>query len=266
MIFCTLSVSSSYVVRRTFNYHPVHSLIIDEAAQAVECETLLPLASRPKRMLLVGDPQQLCATVQSKCTAAAGFTRSLMQRLMVDCGQPHGFLDTQYRMHPSIAEFPVATFYAGRLKTDASLLQQQGFFQFVDVQGRQAGGGNTSLCNKEEAVAIAAALGHLLSTGVASSHGELRVLTFVSSSSAYAHVYRCVRARACWRAVLAAPPLSLTTVLTALLPCQHFLVIYNMSPPIGFPTIGSALIGSVPMAPRPHTPKQYYRHGPRLPR
>jgi senataxin len=42
------------------------TVIIDEAAQAVELSTLIPLKYFCKRCILVGDPQQLPATVISK--------------------------------------------------------------------------------------------------------------------------------------------------------------------------------------------------------
>ena len=42
------------------------TVIIDEAAQAVELSTLIPLKYGCKRCILVGDPQQLPATVKSQ--------------------------------------------------------------------------------------------------------------------------------------------------------------------------------------------------------
>ena len=81
-------------------------VIVDEAAQAVEAEVLVTLASRVKKILLVGDPLQLPATVISGRAASAGYDRSLMTRLMNDCGWPNHMLDEQYRMHPDIARFP----------------------------------------------------------------------------------------------------------------------------------------------------------------
>lgn len=161
----------------------VHTLVVDEAAQAVECETLLPLSGRPQRLLLVGDPQQLCATVLSRRATAAGFKRSLMQRLMVDCGHPHGFLDTQYRMHPEIAAFPTQRFYGGRLKTEASAVPEHGFFRFVDVPGRQRGGRGQSLHNTAEAAAVVSVVTALLGTKhhPQANPADVRVLTFVST-------------------------------------------------------------------------------------
>jgi senataxin len=56
--------------------------IIDEAGQATEPSTLIPLAySLCRRLVLVGDPRQLPATVLSNPARAAGLGRSLFERL-----------------------------------------------------------------------------------------------------------------------------------------------------------------------------------------
>ena len=43
-----------------------HAVIIDEAAQAVEPSTLIPFKFNPHRVVMVGDPCQLPATVFSR--------------------------------------------------------------------------------------------------------------------------------------------------------------------------------------------------------
>lgn len=45
LVFCTLCVAGSFIVR---NMPPVEMLIVDEAAQATEPETLIPLSSSPR--------------------------------------------------------------------------------------------------------------------------------------------------------------------------------------------------------------------------
>ncbi|CAI5518735.1 unnamed protein product [Closterium sp. Naga37s-1] len=89
--------------------------IIDEATQSTEPATLIPiLASRASSVVLVGDPMQLPPTVVSQRALQLGLDVPLFSRL-----QSHGLqpllLDTQYRMHPSIAAFPSAVFYSHRL-------------------------------------------------------------------------------------------------------------------------------------------------------
>lgn len=126
--------------------------MIDEAAQAVELSTLIPLRYGCKRCVLVGDPKQLPATIMSNDAVRKGYSRSLFARLM-DCGHPvvklklqvrapamlaahrHSaagpgggatvhtaasltpprFWWPQYRAHPLLSQFPSRHFYGGQL-------------------------------------------------------------------------------------------------------------------------------------------------------
>ena len=112
IVFATLCVAGSYLVR---GMPPVSHLVVDEAAQATEPEALIPLLCQPRRMLLIGDPCQLCCMCVSARARAAGLERSLMARLLDARAAPLHFLSTQYRMHPSIAAFPSRQFYQGKL-------------------------------------------------------------------------------------------------------------------------------------------------------
>jgi hypothetical protein len=102
VVFCTLTVAGSHVV---LNMPAVDTLIIDEAAQAIEPELLIPLGvgarhgagKPPRRLLLAGDPRQLGATLTSQRAQQAGLGRSLLGRLMEDCGRPASLLTLQYR-------------------------------------------------------------------------------------------------------------------------------------------------------------------------
>ena len=67
------------------------------------------------RCVLVGDPQQLPATVLSKRSKALAFERSLFERLQL-AGWPVHLLRVQYRMHPHIRAFPSAHFYNNELE------------------------------------------------------------------------------------------------------------------------------------------------------
>jgi superfamily I DNA and/or RNA helicase len=48
-------------------------------------------------LLLAGDPRQLGATLTSQRAQQAGLGRSLLGRLMEDCGRPASLLTLQYR-------------------------------------------------------------------------------------------------------------------------------------------------------------------------
>ena len=81
-------------------------MIIDEAAQAVEVSTLIPLKYACRRLILVGDLNQLPATVFSE--RSRQLRQSLFERLQKG-RHAVTMLQTQYRMHPHISAFPSAT-------------------------------------------------------------------------------------------------------------------------------------------------------------
>ena len=96
------------------------TVLIDEAAQAVEVSTLIPLKYACRRLILVGDPNQLPATVFSEHSLKHNYEQSLFQRLQIG-GQRVAMLTTQYRMHPHISRFPGRRFYDGALKDAPSM-------------------------------------------------------------------------------------------------------------------------------------------------
>ncbi|CAE7931667.1 SEN1, partial [Symbiodinium sp. KB8] len=95
-------------------------VVVDEAGQCTEASSLVPLQHGAQQLVLVGDPQQLPATVLSREAAEAGLDRSLFARL-AEAGHVVHLLDTQYRMHPDIAAFPSKHFYEGRVGDAASV-------------------------------------------------------------------------------------------------------------------------------------------------
>lgn len=90
-------------------------VVVDEAAQAVEPSTLIPLRYGCVQAVLVGDPAQLPPTVMCRAAARRGYDRSLFARL-ADGGYSTHLLDTQYRMHPALSAFPSSSFYSGRIR------------------------------------------------------------------------------------------------------------------------------------------------------
>ncbi len=65
---------------------------MDEAAQAVELTCLIPLRLHCPRLVLIGDPMQLPATVLSPAAASLGYDCSLFERLS-RCGREQGAAD-----------------------------------------------------------------------------------------------------------------------------------------------------------------------------
>jgi len=97
-----------------------HCVIVDEASQCCEPELLMPLCYRISKMILIGDPMQLPATVISRYAQEFNFGRSLFERFFAHFGgysseSPIAMLTEQYRMHPDICRFPSKQFYDNRL-------------------------------------------------------------------------------------------------------------------------------------------------------
>ena len=104
------------------NLSQVDICVIDEAAQAIEVSALIPLRFSPRRIVLVGDPQQLPAVVKSVAAKRAKLDISLMERLQLIGSVPTHLLCEQYRMDDRIARFPSNEFYQGKLVTSSQVL------------------------------------------------------------------------------------------------------------------------------------------------
>jgi hypothetical protein len=79
-----------------------------------EASSLVPLCRGCEQLVLVGDQCQLPPTVSSQRAVNVGFAEPLFNRL-VSLGVEPLLLDTQYRMHPAISQFPADFFYGGRI-------------------------------------------------------------------------------------------------------------------------------------------------------
>lgn len=144
IVFSTLSFSGSALLTKLNRGFDV--VIIDEAAQAVEPATLVPLTSGCKQVFLVGDPVQLPATVISPVAEKFGYGTSLFKRFQ-RAGYPVNMLKTQYRMHPEIRHFPSKEFYNEALEDGPDVEDQTsrewhifrcfGPFAFFDIQEGQ---------------------------------------------------------------------------------------------------------------------------------
>eukprot|EP00775_Hariotina_reticulata_P009337 gene9337-9500_t len=92
-------------------------VVIDEATQATEPATLVPLTQGAQCAVLAGDPAQLPPTIASReATQRFHLDVTLFERLQQGVGLGPLLLDTQYRMHPAISQFPSRWFYKGALQ------------------------------------------------------------------------------------------------------------------------------------------------------
>lgn len=191
LIFCTLASSGASIVKKSIR--AVNDLIVDEAAAATEPEIYIPFQYRPERLLAVGDPKQLPATVLSRVAEEHGMSRSLHERLMFDCGHKFTMLDVQYRMRPDLSQFPSMAFYKSELKNGpnvtraeycgaVSLLKDRPY-SFLQISGSERQTHSGSFENPAEAEAIANLVMDLqrLSRNVPgnwSSPDRIRIITF----------------------------------------------------------------------------------------
>lgn len=110
VIACTLVGSNHYLIReRAFK-----TVFIDEAGQALEPACWIPVL-KANRIVMAGDHQQLPPTVKSFEAAKEGLEKTLFEKCIL-AHQSGVMLEEQYRMKPSIMEFPSLFFYRGKLK------------------------------------------------------------------------------------------------------------------------------------------------------
>lgn len=184
IVFTTVSSSGRKLFSRLT--HGFDMVVIDEAAQASEVGVLPPLSLGAARCVLVGDPQQLPATVISKAAGTLLYSRSLFERFQ-QAGCPTMLLSMQYRMHPQIRDFPSRYFYQGRLTDSESVvnLPDEVYYKdpllrpyiFYDItHGRESHrGGSVSYQNMHEAQFCLRVYEHLQKTVKSLGLGKISV-------------------------------------------------------------------------------------------
>ncbi|RLN09516.1 hypothetical protein C2845_PM11G29970 [Panicum miliaceum] len=176
-LLCT--ASNAYRLLGQQKADPFEVLVVDEAAQLKECESLIALQLPGVCLaVLIGDEFQLPALVKSEVCRNAGFGRSLFERL-TSLGQPKHLLEVQYRMHPWISKFPVASFYDGRIVDGPNVLNRNyerrhltgpmyGSYSFINIDGgnESTGKHGQSITNPIEAAAVVRILQRLFKESV----------------------------------------------------------------------------------------------------
>jgi hypothetical protein len=160
IVFSTIAVAG----RSTFDKLEFRTVIIDEAAMVPEALSIIVLMRSVLRLVLVGDPKQLRATILSQLNQRNNFDRSLLGRLMslrwdqhlvegetrnlrtqkmlgdedeTDKNRIGGvesealasfpalMLKIQYRMEPELSAFPSHKFYDGKIVDAPGLARGQ---------------------------------------------------------------------------------------------------------------------------------------------
>jgi superfamily I DNA and/or RNA helicase len=119
VITCTLVGS----VNKVLEHKKFRTVFIDEAAQALEPATWIPI-TKASRVVLTGDPFQLPPTVKSRSAAKLGFNVTLIEKSLQRLDQTY-LLNTQYRMNEKIMGFSNQQFYDNHLKADDSVKDHQ---------------------------------------------------------------------------------------------------------------------------------------------
>ncbi|KYN05228.1 putative helicase senataxin [Cyphomyrmex costatus] len=122
IIACTLSSCYTNQMESLFGGHKerISVCIVDEATQSCEAETLIPLMLGVNTLVLVGDPNQLPATILSQRAKKLGLDQSVFSRIQnifeSQSNSPIIMLNMQYRMEYAISYWPNRYFYGGKLK------------------------------------------------------------------------------------------------------------------------------------------------------
>ena len=111
VIACTL-VGSAH---RLLDGHRFGTVFIDEAAQALEAATWIPIR-RCSRVVLAGDHCQLPPTVKCFEALKGGLGKTLMERIVENKPEAVTLLRVQYRMNEEIMRFSSDWFYGGNVE------------------------------------------------------------------------------------------------------------------------------------------------------
>lgn len=135
VITCTLVGS----VHKALGNRTFRTVVIDEAAQALEPATWIPI-TRATKVVLAGDPFQLPPTVKSHEARQGGLGVTMIEKCLQRLDAT-SLLTTQYRMNRQIMQFSNQWFYNGQLKAaehveDHQLdIDLQSTILFIDTAG-----------------------------------------------------------------------------------------------------------------------------------
>ncbi|XP_044504127.1 regulator of nonsense transcripts 1 homolog isoform X4 [Mangifera indica] len=191
-VICCTCVGAGDPRLANFRFRQV---LIDESTQATEPECLIPLVLGAKQVILVGDHCQLGPVIMCKKAARAGLAQSLFERLVL-LGLKPIRLQVQYRMHPSLSEFPSNSFYEGTLQNGVTINERQSsgidfpwpvpnrpMFFYVQMGQEEISASGTSYLNRTEAANVEKIVTTFLRSGVVPS--QIGVITPYEGQRAY---------------------------------------------------------------------------------
>jgi len=153
VITATLVGANHYTIRNL----KFHTLVIDEAGQALEPACWIPIL-KSEKVIFAGDHCQLSPTIKSNEAARAGLNTTLLEKTITLHPESVTLLEEQYRMNEIIMGYSSKVFYSNKLKAHFSVAHQLLFSEdkplaFIDTAGcgfdEMVEG--TSITNPEEA-------------------------------------------------------------------------------------------------------------------
>ena len=123
--FCDPVLTFRYLGLEGTTNHHLDLLIVDESCQCSEPELLCVLQFFSKKVVLVGDPHQLPATVFINNERKLSLEKSFFQRYMEKVGKV-SMLKTQYRMHPLISKLSSVLFYNNEIENGPNIVKLEG--------------------------------------------------------------------------------------------------------------------------------------------
>lgn len=135
VITATLVGSNQHMIRDL----RFHTVVIDEAGQALEPACWIPIL-KAQKLVLAGDHCQLSPTIKSSEAARNGLSTTLLETCVALHPEAVTLLNEQYRMHETIMGYSSRVFYGGQLKAHASvaahaLFPGDGALSFIDTAG-----------------------------------------------------------------------------------------------------------------------------------
>ena len=100
-------------------------VLIDEATQSCELESMIPVVHGCKHLTLIGDQKQLGPVIIHPQAKKFGMNISLFERLLKLYPQLLTMLTIQYRMHPEILKFPSEQFYENKIENKNNLINER---------------------------------------------------------------------------------------------------------------------------------------------
>lgn len=166
VVTATLVGANHYTVRNL----KFHTLVIDEAGQALEPACWIPIM-KAQKVIFAGDHCQLSPTIKSNEAAKSGLSTTLLEKSIALHPESVTLLEEQYRMNKTIMGYSSKVFYENKLKAHGSVADRLLFSEdsplaFVDTAGcgfeEKLEG--TSSTNPEEAVFLFKHLTQLVAT------------------------------------------------------------------------------------------------------